>query len=90
MFCRERQLGPREAADLDPSRRVELARDAGCRFALALQSLLKKFALGVRLGERSSVRLVARGGMSTAGTPGVVSTTVTCSASQCGQMISVP
>jgi outer membrane cobalamin receptor len=27
-------------------------------------------ALGVRLGERSAVRLVARGGMSTAGTPG--------------------
>ena len=52
MFCRERQLGPREAADLDASRRVKLAGEARSSLAFALQVLLQQFFLGVGLGER--------------------------------------
>src|SRR5260370_42295105 len=71
MFSRERQQGPRESADLDPSRRVEFARDAGRRFALALQSLLKKFSLGVRLGERLDKHRSEQKGDGGAGNRGV-------------------
>src|SRR5438309_3510108 len=54
MFCRERRLGPREAADLDASRRVKLAGEAGRSLAFALQALLQQFFLGV---DRKSTRL---------------------------------
>jgi hypothetical protein len=71
MFGRERQLGPREAADLDASRRIELTRDAGCRFTLALQSFLQQFSLGIRLGESLDKHCSKQEGDGGAGNRGV-------------------
>jgi len=68
MFCRERRLGPREAADLDASRRVKLAGEARRSLAFALQALLQQFFLGVASASVSTSIAANRKAMAAPGT----------------------